>query len=207
LIGDQGVGKSSVLLRYTQNDFKRDYGATIGIEFASKSVEIDPETIIKLQIWDTAGQESFRSIVRSFYRSSTAAFLVYQVNKKESFESLQSWLEEIRDNASENIVIVLMGNQCDLEQQRQVTYEEGEKFMKDNDLHFFFETSAANGNNVDKAFNEAAKLIFLRYIGEMAKQNEVIPVSAASRVLSSIDPLPKSPMQQKKRDVVDNNPD
>jgi len=169
LVGDQGVGKSSILLRYTQNEFRRDYNVTIGVEFASKLVEIDSETNVNLQIWDTAGQESFRAIVRSFYRNATAVFLVYQINRKDTFKSLQGWLDEIRENSNQNIIIVLMGNQSDRVGEREVSFEEGEAFMKENRLHFFFETSALDGSKVDTAFQAASRLIFVNYIGALAK--------------------------------------
>jgi len=169
LIGDSGVGKSSVLLKYTTNEFMQLSSSTVGLEFASKNVEIDNETIIKLQIWDTAGQESYKSIVRSFYKHAKAVFLVYQVNRKDTFESLKSWMHEIRENSCEDIVVVLMGNQCDLVKERQVTYEEGEQFMRENGVHFFFETSALDGSNIEKAFTEAAKLLFLNFLGDADK--------------------------------------
>jgi len=163
-MNQSGVGKSSILLKYTTNEFKRDYNVTIGVEFGSKYIQLDADTRIKLQVWDTAGQESFRAIVRSFYRSAAAIFLVYDVNCRQSFQNLESWLNDIRINCDPNATLILMGNKADIDDHREVSYEEGESFMQENNVSFFFETSALNGQNVETAFVEATKLAFLRYI-------------------------------------------
>eukprot|EP01119_Soliformovum_irregulare_P005071 TRINITY_DN1644_c0_g1_i1.p1 TRINITY_DN1644_c0_g1~~TRINITY_DN1644_c0_g1_i1.p1 ORF type:complete len:136 (+),score=38.41 TRINITY_DN1644_c0_g1_i1:316-723(+) len=114
---------------------------------------------IKLQIWDTAGQEKFRSITRSYYRGTTGAILVYDITRRETFDRLSEWLEDCRKYANENIVIMLIGNKCDLQEKRQISREEGEKFAKDNGL-FFLEASARTDENVDEAFIGTAKHIY-----------------------------------------------
>ncbi|CAD8086283.1 unnamed protein product [Paramecium sonneborni] len=170
IIGESGVGKSCLLLRYTKDEFASEYNVTIGVEFSSKTVEIDANTKIKLQIWDTAGQESFRSIVRSFYRNVTAVFLVYNITKRDTLEKLDGWLKEAKENASPNIVTVLVGAQNDLEEQRQVSYDEGKSFIDEKGINLFFETSAKSNQNVDLVLT--AKLVFLNYINETMRKND-----------------------------------
>jgi len=163
IIGDAGVGKTSILQRYTEDEFTHGQQPTIGVEFGSKSIELDESTKIKLQIWDTAGQESFRTVVKSFYRDAQCVFLVYNVKQRETFESLSHWLSEVSENGDQGIIQILIGNQTDEVDgySRQVEYEEGVEFMKENGIHFFFETSALKGTNIDLAFVEAARLAFL----------------------------------------------
>jgi len=166
LIGDAGVGKTSILQRYIDNTFQKDYNVTVGAEFGSKFVEIDEVTRIKLQIWDTAGQESFSNIVRSFYKDSQGVFFVYNVNQRQTFENLKKWKESVVEEVDPSAIFVLIGNQVDLKEEREVSYEDAVKFMQDNGIHFLFETSALNGTNVELAFVEAAKLGFLTYLKE-----------------------------------------
>ncbi|KAJ9451260.1 Ras-related protein RABB1c [Diplonema papillatum] len=158
IIGDSGVGKSCLLLQFTDKRFEPIHDLTIGVEFGARMVVIDQKQI-KLQIWDTAGQESFRSITRSYYRGATGALLVYDVTRRETFDHLQSWLTDARDNANTNMAIMLIGNKCDLENKRQVSKEEGEQFAKDNNL-VFMETSAKTAHGVDDAFVSTARMIY-----------------------------------------------
>jgi Ras-related protein Rab-2A len=116
VIGDSAVGKSCLLLQFTDHRFKADHDLTIGVEFGARTVSLHDKSI-KLQIWDTAGQESFRSITRSYYRGAVAALLVFDVTKRESFEALDSWMRETRNNANGTITIVLVGNKVDLEEE------------------------------------------------------------------------------------------
>eukprot|EP00924_Labyrinthula_sp_SR-Ha-C_P004557 maker-scaffold_1-snap-gene-4.21-mRNA-1 protein AED:0.12 eAED:0.12 QI:0/1/0.8/1/1/1/5/73/220 len=153
----EGVGKSCLLLQFTDKRFQPVHDLTIGVEFGARMVEIDGKQI-KLQIWDTAGQESFRSITRSYYRGAAGALLVYDITRKDTFEHLSRWLEEAKQNANENMVIMLIGNKADLEARRQVTTEEGQKFAQDNNL-IFMETSAKTAANVEEAFVNTAKKI------------------------------------------------
>jgi len=157
IVGDAGVGKSCLLLQFTDKRFRSEHDMTIGVEFGHRVCQIDDQRI-KLQIWDTAGQEAFRSITRAYYRGATGALLVYDVGRRGSFEHLASWLLDARQNAQPNIVIVLVGNKCDLER-REVSYEEGSWFARQNGL-FFLETSAKTGQNVESAFLDTARQIY-----------------------------------------------
>eukprot|EP00916_Digyalum_oweni_P021351 GHVL01035467.1.p1 GENE.GHVL01035467.1~~GHVL01035467.1.p1 ORF type:complete len:217 (-),score=26.03 GHVL01035467.1:183-833(-) len=157
IIGDTGVGKSCLLLQFTDKRFRADHDLTIGVEFGSRLVTIDSKQI-KLQIWDTAGQESFRSITRSYYRGAAGALLVYDVTRRETYEHLSRWLEEARLNANADMTIMLIANKCDLER-REVTTVEGEEFAKKHGL-FFMETSAKTAQNVEEAFIQTARKIY-----------------------------------------------
>jgi Ras-related protein Rab-11A len=127
LIGDSGVGKSNLLSRFTRNEFNLDSKSTIGVEFATRSIQIDNKTI-KAQIWDTAGQERYRAITSAYYRGAVGALLVYDISKSLSFENVTRWLKELRDHADSNIVIMLVGNKTDQRHLRAVPTEDGKNF-------------------------------------------------------------------------------
>jgi small GTP-binding protein len=150
LIGDSGVGKTNLLARFTRNQFNIDSKSTIGVEFATKTLEIEGKTV-KAQIWDTAGQERYRAITSAYYRGAIGALLLYDVSASLTFQSLSRWLQELRDNADNNIVVMLVGNKCDLQEQRAVSSEEGISFAKSEGL-LFIETSAMESTNVQEAF-------------------------------------------------------
>mmetsp|Transcript_16274 Transcript_16274/g.31552 ORF Transcript_16274/g.31552 Transcript_16274/m.31552 type:complete len:215 (+) Transcript_16274:616-1260(+) len=158
IIGDTGVGKSCLLLQFTDKRFQPVHDLTIGVEFGARMITIDNRQI-KLQIWDTAGQESFRSITRSYYRGAAGALLVYDITRRETFNHLTRWLEEARQNANSNMVILLVGNKLDLEHRRAVSYEEGAKFAEENGL-IFLEASAKTAKNVEEAFVSTASKIY-----------------------------------------------
>lgn len=127
LIGDSGVGKSNLLSRFTRNEFNLDSKSTIGVEFATRSIQIDNKTI-KAQIWDTAGQERYRAITSAYYRGAVGALLVYDISKSLSFENVTRWLKELRDHADSNIVIMLVGNKTDQRHLRAVPTDDGKNF-------------------------------------------------------------------------------
>eukprot|EP00927_Polykrikos_kofoidii_P010278 TRINITY_DN1434_c0_g1_i2.p1 TRINITY_DN1434_c0_g1~~TRINITY_DN1434_c0_g1_i2.p1 ORF type:complete len:217 (+),score=27.30 TRINITY_DN1434_c0_g1_i2:137-787(+) len=157
IIGDAGVGKSCLLLQFTDRRFRQEHDMTIGVEFGHRVVDIDNQKI-KLQIWDTAGQEAFRSITRAYYRGATGALLVYDISRRNTFTNLAQWLTDARQNAQLNMVIILIGNKSDLEN-RAVSFEEGAWFARQNGL-FFSETSARTGENVVDAFLDTARQIY-----------------------------------------------
>ena len=127
LIGDSGVGKSNLLSRFTRNEFNIESKSTIGVEFATRSIQVDSKTI-KAQIWDTAGQERFRAITSAYYRGAVGALLVYDISKHQTYENVTRWLKELRDHADANIVIMLVGNKSDLRHLRAVPTEEAKAF-------------------------------------------------------------------------------
>ncbi|TVU44079.1 hypothetical protein EJB05_03508 [Eragrostis curvula] len=150
LIGDSGVGKSNLLSRFTRNTFSLDSKSTIGVEFATRTIEVEGKTI-KAQIWDTAGQERYRAITSAYYRGAVGALLVYDVTKGATFENVRRWLKELRDHADANTVVMLIGNKTDLRHLRAVAQEDAAAFAEREGLSFV-ETSALDATNVDKAF-------------------------------------------------------
>ncbi|KAI0985269.1 hypothetical protein GJ496_000152 [Pomphorhynchus laevis] len=158
LIGDSGVGKSNLLSRFTRNEFNLESKSTIGVEFATRIVEINTKNV-KAQIWDTAGQERYRAITSAYYRGAVGALLVYNVTSRQSFESVPRWLSELKDNAESHIVIMLVGNKIDLDYLRVVETAEGRKFADENGL-YFIETSALDSTNVESAFYQILRDIY-----------------------------------------------
>ncbi|XP_064031415.1 ras-related protein Rab-11B isoform X2 [Pogoniulus pusillus] len=150
LIGDSGVGKSNLLSRFTRNEFNLESKSTIGVEFATRSIQVDGKTI-KAQIWDTAGQERYRAITSAYYRGAVGALLVYDIAKHLTYENVERWLKELRDHADNNIVIMLVGNKSDLRHLRAVPTDEARAFAEKNNLSFI-ETSALDSTNVEEAF-------------------------------------------------------
>mmetsp|Transcript_8886 Transcript_8886/g.19570 ORF Transcript_8886/g.19570 Transcript_8886/m.19570 type:complete len:220 (-) Transcript_8886:521-1180(-) len=167
LIGDSGVGKSNLLSRFTRDEFNLESKSTIGVEFATKSIQAEGKTI-KAQIWDTAGQERYRAITSAYYRGAVGALLVYDISKHGTFENVERWLKELRDHAEANIVVMLVGNKSDLRHLRTVETEEATKFAEANGLAFI-ETSALDASGVDTAFQRILTEIYRL----MSKKNMV----------------------------------
>ena len=162
VIGDSAVGKSSLTLRGTKDHFKDFYTPTIGFEFLSFNIRIKNQTV-KLQIWDTCGQEVYRSLISSFYRNSSLAIIVYAIDNQESFDNLESWLDEIKSQTHPNLRIFLIGNKSDLEDQRLIRKETAEELVKDHNIDVFMETSAKTGFNAQEVFVKAAKMLLEDY--------------------------------------------
>ena len=154
IIGNSGVGKSCLLIRFTDDKFEEGYVTTIGVDFKIKTLEIEGKSV-KLQIWDTAGQERFRNIVSSYYKGAHGIMMVYDITDLESFGYLDSWIKEIEKNASKNVYKILVGNKSDLKN-RKITFEKGKEFANLHGMKFF-ETSAKENRNVEEEFKEMTK--------------------------------------------------
>ncbi|KAF3199302.1 Ras-related protein Rab-11B [Orbilia oligospora] len=188
LIGDSGVGKSNILNRFARNEFNADSKSTIGVEFATRSLQIDTRTI-KVQIWDTAGQERYRAITGAYYRGAVGALLVYDISRRESFEGVSRWLQEVKDRADPNILMMLVGNKSDLKARREVPTEEAKAFAATNKLSFI-ETSALDASNVELAFinilTDVYRVVLSRVdgdkedVGSTSKQPFSLPLSDES---------------------------
>ena len=159
VIGDAGVGKSCLTGRAIKDKFLDSYSPTVGFEFLTFTTKIE-DKIIKLQIWDTCGQEAYRSLITNFYRNATLAMIVYSINSKESFIHISQWLKEIRVQSNPDIKIILIGNKSDLEENRQVSKEEAQRFKEENQILYFEETSAKTGINSKEVFIESARILY-----------------------------------------------
>ncbi|KRZ83278.1 Ras-related protein Rab-11A [Trichinella sp. T8] len=179
LIGDSGVGKSNLLSRFTRNEFNLESKTTIGVEFATRSIQVDGKTI-KAQIWDTAGQERYRAITSAYYRGAVGALLVYDIAKHVTYENVERWLKELRDHADQNIVIMLVGNKSDLRHLRAVPSDEAKAYTEQNCLSFI-ETSALDSTNVEAAFTniltEIYKMVSSKQLSEGRLSGSIMPSS------------------------------
>ncbi|TRZ02823.1 hypothetical protein DNTS_026432 [Danionella cerebrum] len=173
LIGDSGVGKSNLLSRFTRNEFNLESKSTIGVEFATRSIQVDGKTI-KAQIWDTAGQERYRAITSAYYRGAVGALLVYDIAKHLTYENVERWLKELRDHADNNIVIMLVGNKSDLRHLRAVPTDEARAFAEKNTLSFI-ETSALDSTNIYRIVSQ--KQIADRPGHDESPGNNVVDIS------------------------------
>ncbi|KAJ7532818.1 hypothetical protein O6H91_13G021500 [Diphasiastrum complanatum] len=166
LIGDSGVGKSCLLLRFADDTYLESYISTIGVDFKIRTVELD-EKIVKLQIWDTAGQERFRTITSSYYRGAHGIIVVYDVTDQDSFNNVKQWLNEIDRYASESVNKLLVGNKSDLTAKKVVDYQTAKAFADEIGIPFL-ETSAKNATNVEQAFMTMAAAIKNRMASQPA---------------------------------------
>ena len=162
VIGDSGVGKSCLTNNAIKNTFDDAYNATVGFEFFTFNIRLNGK-VVKLQIWDTCGQELYRSLITNFYRNSSLAMMVYSINSKESFDNVEMWLRELRTHSNPDVKVFLIGNKSDLEAEREVTTEQGENFYKQNNLSLFMESSAKTGFNTQKIFIKAAEILYEDY--------------------------------------------
>lgn len=181
LIGDSGVGKSCLLLRFADDTYTESYISTIGVDFKIRTIELEGKTI-KLQIWDTAGQERFRTITSSYYRGAHGIIVVYDVTDNDTFKNVKTWLHEIDRYASEGVNKLLVGNKSDLTSKKTVEYESAKEFADGLGIPFL-ETSAKNATNVEQAFLTMAKKIKDRVGTTMqASSGAKVNIGAGSRV-------------------------
>ena len=162
LLGDSSVGKTCFLMRYSDNTFQEIHMSTIGLDYKLKNVQLDDGKIVKIQIWDTAGQDRFRSITKNYYKGAHGIILIYDVTSRKTYENIKNWVSQIKEEVSEKLTIILVGNKIDDEKNRKVTTEEGENMAKECGLDFF-ETSAKSGVNIDSTFNELVKKTVEKY--------------------------------------------
>jgi Ras-related protein Rab-1A len=176
LIGDSFVGKSSILIRYADKIFDQEFDTTIGVDFRIKMLDIEDKKV-KLQIWDSAGQDRFRSIVSSYYRNCQGIIMVFDVSNRDSFSNIKDWWEEIKKYANENVRLILVGNKNDL-YEKKISYEEAKEFADMLNIKYI-ETSVKNNKNIDEIFYEISKEIKenYRYI-EPFKQLDTIKLES-----------------------------
>lgn len=187
LVGDSGCGKSSILMRYTDNSFTESFISTIGVDFKIKNVDING-TLIKIQIWDTAGQERFRTITSSYYRGAHGIFVVYDVSNLESFRNVIKWIDEVKKFSSENIPVILLANKTDIESsQRQISTQDGQDLADKLGIHYF-ETSAKNDVNITISFE--------RMCNEIVKIPELEKKTGISKKYKPIQPVPDIKKQE-----------
>ena len=171
LVGDQFVGKTNIMSKYLKNEFHEDSKSTVGVEFGSKQFIIENHKI-KAQIWDTAGQERYKSITSAYYKGAKGVFVIYDISNKNSFDSIDSWVNDVKATADKRLTVVIIGNKCDLEEQRQVTTQEGEQKATKLEAAFF-ETSALLGQNLDKAFEMMIKEIYKKCHEELLAESDM----------------------------------
>ena len=171
LVGDSFVGKTNIMSKYLKDEFHEDSKATVGVEFGSKQFTIEGHPI-KAQIWDTAGQERYKAITSAYYKGAKGAFVVYDITRKSSFESIDKWVNDLTATADKKITIVVIGNKSDLEDQRQVPKENGEEKAAKLEVAFL-ETSAFSGENLDKAFELMMNEIYKKCHEEMLAENDL----------------------------------
>ena len=158
VIGESRVGKTSLIKRYTKDEFGGVYLATIGMDFQDKIIDIENKKI-RLQIWDSAGQEKFRNVTKTYFKNAYGFLVVYDITDMESFKKISFWMDSINKNAPENVKLILVGNKCDLANERKISFEEGENCAKKYNIKFF-ESSAKDGTNVNELFFYLANEIY-----------------------------------------------
>ena len=170
-LGETEVGKTSIVLRYSDDKFHDNKIATIGIDFKIKIIKKGNEKL-KVSIYDTAGQERFKNIVKHYYKGANGVLLIYDITKRDTFEKLEFWLEDLKENSDNlnNLFIYLIGNKNDLEERREVDFEEANKFAKEKNIPYI-EVSAKTGNNIKKLFDEMIKGTLTKIITFEKKQN------------------------------------
>ena len=161
IVGDINTGKTAILDQFTNGHFDHSYISTIGIDFNVKIIPLDKDTKVKLQVWDTCGQERFRALTRSYYRNAQAIIIVYDITSRESFEKSKVWIKEMENYVDKSVLIVLVGNKTDLYPKRKIEYFEGHKLAEENFMDFF-EVSAKYDNNIETLFKFIADKLYTK---------------------------------------------
>ena len=174
IIGDSSVGKTNIMSRYLKNQFLENSKATVGVEFGAKLFNINGHKI-KAQIWDTAGQEKYKAITGAYYKGSKGAFVVYDITRKDTFESIDRWINDLKTTGDPKLNIMIIGNKCDLDHRREVLKEQGEEKSKSFRCPFL-ETSALSEDNIEKGFEMMISEIFKKYEKENADDDDLITV-------------------------------
>uniref|UniRef100_A0A8C6J908 Ras-related protein Rab-25 n=1 Tax=Melopsittacus undulatus TaxID=13146 RepID=A0A8C6J908_MELUD len=178
LIGESGVGKTNLLSRFTRNEFNHDSRTTIGVEFSTRSILVG-DSVVKAQIWDTAGLERYRAITSAYYRGAVGALVVFDITKHQTYDVVERWLKELYDHAEPSIVVMLVGNKTDLAQAREVPMEEAKMFADNNGL-LFVETSALDSTNVEQAFETILTEIFRKVQQQKQRSSQTNTVALGS---------------------------
>ena len=177
LVGNFSVGKTSIIIRYLNGTFKEQYKATISVEMKTKIINEDDNISLRFNIWDTAGQEKYKSITRQFFRDCNGVFIVFDLTDRKTFDDVKDWIKEVKSNTSDDTVTVILGNKSDEINKREVLDDEIKNFL--NDDYFYFEVSAKNGNNISMAFDKLKKLMMHNYKKKQDKTgdnlNEKVP--------------------------------
>jgi small GTP-binding protein len=177
MIGDSSVGKTSILTKYVTDEFNPQFQTTIGVDFQIKHIKANNKTI-KLQLWDTAGQEKFKAVITSYFRNTHGALVVYDVTNKESFINIKKWIEDINKYCSKDVNIFLIANKIDIERWRVITTEEGRALAKKYNI-LYFECSAKSGQNIENIYNNVATIISkTMVINEMVNKTNTIVLGA-----------------------------
>eukprot|EP00002_Diphylleia_rotans_P023880 TRINITY_DN4702_c2_g1_i1.p1 TRINITY_DN4702_c2_g1~~TRINITY_DN4702_c2_g1_i1.p1 ORF type:complete len:220 (-),score=52.88 TRINITY_DN4702_c2_g1_i1:580-1239(-) len=178
-LGDQSVGKTSIITRFMYDTFENSYQATIGIDFVSKTIHLE-DRVIRLQLWDTAGQERFRSLIPSYIRDSSIAVVVYDISNRQSFVNTRTWIDTIREERGRDVIIMLVGNKTDLQEKRQVNAEEGEQLAKELGV-MHTETSAKLGNNIKTLFRRVATSIPGVDSAQITSKTELVELQSTAK--------------------------
>lgn len=192
IIGDPGVGKSCISVKAIKDKFIEGYETTVGFDFFTYCIKMNGQ-IIQLKIWDTCGQEVYRALIHNFFRNTSLAILVYSIDNKESFKNLNFWLNDLKTQSNPDIKIILIGNKKDLNEKREVTLEQGEKFYKEKQFQLFVETSAKTGENIQQIFLESARLLFNDFVdyNENSRKSSIMSYNHIEKTFDNGTPLPK----------------
>ena len=192
IIGDPGVGKSCISVKAIKDKFIEGYETTVGFDFFTYCIKMNGQ-IIQLKIWDTCGQEVYRALIHNFFRNTSLAILVYSIDNKESFKNLNFWLNDLKTQSNPDIKIILIGNKKDLNEKREVTFEQGEKFYKEKQFQLFAETSAKTGENIQQIFLESARILFNDFVdyNENSRKSSIMSYNHIEKTFDNGTPLPK----------------